>query len=366
LAGLLVLSMLSPALAGEDGDLGFDPTEKISVEWIPEAYPVVGANAASEAEMRKYTEKIVGSDHSFDMVPIPGGKFLLGSPDDEPDRSPDEGPQVELKIEPFWMMSTEITWDIYDYWSQKLDIARREQLKQETTKWDKLGDAVARPTAPYSDMTFEMGHDGYPAICMTDYAAKMFCKWLTAKTGRYYRLPTEAEWEYACRAGTTTAYSFGDDPADLDDYAWYFDNSPDGYAKVGTKKPNPWGLYDMHGNVTEWVLDQYIPDYYAQLKSGKVKAPFAIPTKPYPLAVRGGSWDDDAERLRSAARRGSDPSWKMQDPQIPQSIWYHTDALFLGFRVIRPLRTPTAEEAKLYEPDPAVIAEYKEAQGGKQ
>ena len=366
LAGLLVLSMLSPALAGEDGDLGFDPTEKISVEWIPEAYPVVGANAASEAEMRKYTEKIVGSDHSFDMVPIPGGKFLLGSPDDEPDRSPDEGPQVELKIEPFWMMSTEITWDIYDYWSQKLDIARREQLKQETTKWDKLGDAVARPTAPYSDMTFEMGHDGYPAICMTDYAAKMFCKWLTAKTGRYYRLPTEAEWEYACRAGTTTAYSFGDDPADLDDYAWYFDNSPDGYAKVGKKKPNPWGLYDMHGNVTEWVLDQYIPDYYAQLKSGKVKAPFAIPTKPYPLAVRGGSWDDDAERLRSAARRGSDPSWKMQDPQIPQSIWYHTDALFLGFRVIRPLRTPTAEEAKLYEPDPAVIAEYKEAQGGKQ
>ncbi len=366
LAGLLVVSMFSPALAGEDGGLGFDPTAKVSVEWIPEPYPVVGANAATEAEMRKYTEKIVGSDHAFDMVPIPGGKFLLGSPDSEPGRSPDEGPQVEVKIEPFWMMSTEITWDIYDYWSQKLDIARREQLKQETTKWDKLGDAVARPTAPYSDMTFEMGHDGFPAICMTEYAAKMFCKWLTAKTGRYYRLPTEAEWEYACRAGTTTAYSFGDDPAALGDHAWYFDNSPDGYAKVGTKKPNPWGLYDMHGNVTEWVLDQYIPDYYAQLKSGKVKAPFAVPTKLYPVTVRGGSWDDDAERLRSAARRGSDPSWKMQDPQIPQSIWYHTDALFLGFRVVRPLRTPTAEEAKLYEPDPAVIAEYKEAQGGKQ
>lgn len=366
LAGLLVLLMFSPARAGEDGDLGFDPTAKVSVEWIPEPYPVVGANAATETEMRKYTEKIVGSDHTFDMVPIPGGKFLLGSPDGEAGRSPDEGPQVEVKIEPFWMMSTEITWDIYDYWSQKLDIARREQLKQETTKWDKLGDAVARPTAPYSDMTFEMGHDGFPAICMTEYAAKMFCKWLTAKTGRYYRLPTEAEWEYACRAGTTTAYSFGDDPAALGDHAWYFDNSPDGYAKVGTKKPNPWGLYDMHGNVTEWVLDQYIPDYYAQLKGGKVKAPFAVPTKLYPVTVRGGSWDDDAERLRSAARRGSDPSWKMQDPQIPQSIWYHTDALFLGFRVVRPLRTPTAEEAKLYEPDPAVIAEYKEAQGGKQ
>jgi formylglycine-generating enzyme required for sulfatase activity len=202
-------------------------------------------------------------------------------------------------------------------------------------------------------------------ISMTQYAAKMYCKWLTATTGRYYRLPTEAEWEYAARAGTTTAYSFGDDPDDLDSYAWYFDNSEDQYQKVGKKKPNPWGLYDMHGNVAEWVLDQHVADFYKGLAGKTSKNPLAVPTKEFPCVVRGGSWDDDPEMLRSATRRRSEPDWKMQDPQIPQSIWYLTDAPFVGFRVVRPLRLPTPEEAKLYEPDVKTLREYVAAQGGK-
>jgi formylglycine-generating enzyme required for sulfatase activity len=85
------------------------------------------------------------------------------------------------------------------------------------------------------------------------------------KTGRFYRLPSEAEWEYACRAGTTTAYSFGDDPPKLGEYAWYFDNSDDAYHEVGQKQPNPWGLFDMHGNVAEWVLDAHDKGFYATL-----------------------------------------------------------------------------------------------------
>jgi formylglycine-generating enzyme required for sulfatase activity len=209
-------------------------------------------------------------------------------------------------------------------------------------------------------MTFGMGKEGYPAICMTQLAAKKYCEWLSAKTGRYYRLPTEAEWEYACRAGTTTAYSFGDDPQKLGDYAWYFDNSNEAYHKVGLKKPNPWGLHDMHGNVAEHVLDRYDPMFFQQLKASGMTArhPYNPPNALENRAVKGGSWDDDPEALRSAARRGSHKDWKIQDPQIPQSQWYYTDALFCGFRVVRPLREPPAEEKAKFAPDKIQV--YKE------
>ena len=170
--------------------------------------------------MKPYTEKIPATDVKFDMVPIPGGEFTMGSPDSEKGRKNDEGPQVQVKINPFWMGKCEVTWDEYELWGLGLDLQRRKVKNEQPTEVDKLADAVARPTKPYSDMTFGMGKEGYPAICMTQLAAKMYCKWLTAKTGHYYRLPTEAEWEYACRAGTNSAYSFGDDPAKLDEYAW--------------------------------------------------------------------------------------------------------------------------------------------------
>ena len=293
-----------------------------------------------------YTQTIPGSDVSFDMVPIPGGKFMMGSAEDEPNRKEDEGPVHTAEISPFWMGKHEITWEEFELFVYP-------EMSKETTALLAASniDGITQPTPPFVDMSFGMGKNGYPAINMTHYAAMAYCKWLTALTGDFYRLPTEAEWEYASRAGTSTAYSFGDDPAILAEYAWYFENSDGAYQKVGTKKANPWGLHDMHGNVAEWTLDGYLPAYPTE--EGEVKKdPWIKPDKLYPHVVRGGSWDDDPDALRSAARRASHPNWKQRDPQIPKSNWWMTDASFLGFRVVRPLHQPSPEEMAAYFADP--------------
>ncbi len=310
------------------------------------AIPLPDANAKSEADMKPYAELIEHTDGKIEMVPIKGGKFTMGSPKTEADRNADEGPQHEVEIAPFWMAKVEITWDVFEVWMFDLDIQRRKLSKIDANARDKAADEyqLAQPTRPYTDMTFSMGRKGYPAICMTQLAARTYCQWLSEKTGRYYRLPTEAEWEYACRAGTKTAYSFGDDLDDLDDYAWHYENSDEKYQKVGKKKANPWGLHDMHGNVSEWVLDSHALDTYKN-RVGKATAnPLVVPQKLYGRIVRGGSWDDDPDMLRSAVRSSSAESWKQQDPQIPQSIWYHTDATHVGFRIVRPLTEPSAKE----------------------
>lgn len=344
-----------------------DPSLEPAVLHMPKPVDNPAAEADAEKEMKPYAETIVGTDAKFEMVPIPGGVFKLGSPDSEEGRRKDEGPQAEVKIEPFWMGKCEVTWNEFELWGLGLDKQRRDAKKDAASNvWNKTADALAIPTKPYSDMTFGMGKEGYPAICMTQFAAKMYCKWLTAKTGRYYRLPTEAEWEYACRAGTKGPYSF--DAEEIDDYAWYADNSEEQYHKISQKKPNPWGLFDMHGNVAEWCIDEYVADCYKQIKDQPAVNPFTIVTKMFPQVARGGGWTDETEKLRSAARRGSTPDWKAQDPQIPQSIWYHTDADFVGFRVVRPLRVPTPEEAKRYEVtefEKVEFLDYQEAQAGK-
>jgi formylglycine-generating enzyme required for sulfatase activity len=340
------------------------PAAVPTVKWLPKGRAVKNADAKKPKEMKPYSEEILGTEVKFDMVPIPGGEFLMGSPKGEEGRKEDEGPQHKVKIAPFWMGKCEVTWMEYELWAMGNDVVQRDKEKYKKNPYDTLADAITRPSMPYCDMTFGMGKKDYPAICMTQLAAKTYCKWLSAKTGRYYRLPTEAEWEYACRAGTKTAYSFGDDAEKLDKYAWFYDNSDEQYQKVGKKKPNPWGLHDMHGNVAEWVLDQHTKKY--EPAGDKVlDNPLVIPKRLYPRCVRGGSWDDDPEALRSAARRGSEEEWKTQDCQIPQSVWYHTDATFVGFRVVRPLKAPSAEEAAKYEPEIEFIKEYLDKVDGK-
>jgi len=319
----------------------------------PPIVDVPDAEAATEAEMKPYRERIVAVDaHSaelqLEMVPVPSGEFLLGSPPDEPGRGDLESPQRSVKVSAFWMASHETTWDLYRVFMFDLD--RGADLPD--AAW---ADAVSRPTPPYRPMDFGMGVAGYPAISMTQLAARQFTKWLTMKTGRFHRLPTEAEWEYACRAGAATAWSFGNDPAEADRYAWHAGNSDHRYQQVARLEPNGWGLFDLHGNVAEWVLDAYAS--WADLAEGAAGGeplvdPIAWPTAEYPRSVRGGSWQDDPNDLRCAARRGSEAAWKRMDPQIPQSVWYHTNARFLGFRVVRPLHPPPAAEwERFWEPD---------------
>ncbi len=289
--------------------------------------------------MKAYRTTIPGTTVVFEMVPAPAGEFLMGTAGSERGHKPDESPRRRVRLEPYWIGKYEVSWDEYH-------LFMFSRQAGETPGADPVVDAVSRPTRPYVEMSFGMGINGYPAISMTQHGASKYAQWLSARTGHFYRLPTEAEWEYACRAGSQTAFSFGDNPAALHEYAWFAANSNGKYERTGTKKPNAWGLHDMHGNVLEWTLDAYTPTYpHSDLP---LLMPWTKAMNPYPHAVRGGSWNDEAENCRCGARLGSDPSWKMQDPQLPKSIWYHTDAQWLGFRLVRPLKVPTPAQMHAY------------------
>lgn len=294
---------------------------------VPDKLPLIEKHTHKD-----YTETLADRV-KFDMIAIPGGVYKMGTPESEKGRNKDEGPQHPVQIRPFWMGKFEIRWDEYDlYWEKKEGPPKTDK--------DKVVAMVSRPTPPYTDPTFGYGRTGNPALNVTHHAAMEFCRWLSAKTGKNYRLPTEAEWEWACRAGTTTAYSFGDDPKKLDDYAWYGDSAEEKPHKVGLKKPNPWGLHDMHGNVSEWCIDLYAKDFYAKFPLDKVTmSPVNLPlNKRYPYVARGGSWiDTDPKELRSGARRFSERDWLRRDPQRPQSVWWMTDADYVGFRVVCPI-----------------------------
>lgn len=299
---------------------------------VPDKLPLI-EKAAHEPYTEKLAERV-----SFDMVAIPGGVYLQGSPADEKKRKADEGPQHPVAIKPFWMGKCEVTWDEFDwFWTKRFPGGQPPPRPDITKKPDKLTDAITSPTPPYADETFGHGRINNPVLGISYHAAMEYCRWLSEKTGKKYRLPTEAEWEWACRAGTTTAYSFGDDPKKIGDYAWIEANANDKANLVGKKKANPWGLHDMHGNVSEWCIDFYAKDFYSKFPTDKVTLnPFNPPIdKRYSYIARGGSWIDPPEECRSAARRYSEKNWLRRDPQRPQSIWWMTEADYVGFRVIR-------------------------------
>ena len=282
-----------------------------------------------------YNLNIPGSAIQCKMMPVKAGSFLMGSNATEKNRKPDEGPQRNIDISAFWMDANEVTRDAFD-------IFYADQTTSENSKVD----AVTRPSPQYIDFSKGMGKEGgYPVNSLSQYAAIMYCRWLYTKTGIFYRLPTEAEWEYACRAGSTTTYYFGNDEKQLEKYAWFNNNSNQKFQKTGLKLPNAWGLYDMLGNVSEWTLDHYQERRMDSLQENTAD-PFVKPSMSrYPKSVRGGSFNEEANELRSAARFKSDPSWNRRDPQIPKSKWWLTDASSVGFRIICPFKQPDKEEA---------------------
>ncbi len=357
--------------------------------------------------MVPYQQTIPGTEIRFEMVPIPGGSFLMGSGENEKNRAPDEGPQTKIAVSPFWMSKYEVTWGEYqafmnlyadlkkiqglrylltDAQQVNLDDKSPEQVKEiqqaaarQTAARQALRvqlnaaeltalrkhlerppedvDAITAPTELYEpEITYQYGSDvDQPAVTMTQYAAKQYSKWLSKLTSRFYRLPSEAEWEYACRARTTTAYHFGDDVSLLKEYAWYQDNADSKLHAVGTKKPNPWGLHDMHGNVAEWVLDGYDPEGYPVDEKGLPEDRIVWPAEPFPRAIRGGSWEMPAEECRAASRlASSDEDWKEEDPSLPMSPWWFTTdpAQGIGFRLVEPLSVPDNEmKEKVWEID---------------
>ena len=302
------------------------------------AWLLVGCGSLRISESAVDTFEIPGTHIQFRMVLLPGGDFSLGSDPDEPGRDDDEGPRRRVSVDSFWIGEFEVTYDewvIFQY--------RNRDTRSSAVPGRLLDvDAVARPSPPYEDPSHGLGGPGRPAVGMTQWGALRYARWLSDKTGIFFRLPTEAEWEYACRAGSV--YDIGESDSEQREYAWFESNSDGRMHAVGSKRPNAWGLYDMLGNVAEWTLDQYEAGYYDLLVADAARNPWRQPTRLHPRTVRGGAYDDPPGALRCAGRIESSLSWKRRDPQIPKSIWWNTDSPFVGFRLVRPAMRPSAEE----------------------
>ncbi|MHC4764978.1 MAG: formylglycine-generating enzyme family protein [Planctomycetota bacterium] len=261
---------------------GPEATRETAREAGPEPSRLPTRDRSREFTHEQFTESIAGTAVSFVMKPVPAGRITL------------QGKAARVKA--FWISETEVTWNAYDVYIFGLD--RPEGAAAEGP------DAVTRPSKPYISMDRGFGHSGYPAISMSHHAARSFCAWLSDKTGRTYRLPTELEWQYACGLGNV-------DAARLGTHAWFRDNAGFRTHRIATRAPDDLGLYDMYGNASEWCTG----------------------TKGRPVTL-GGSYRDSAHAVGCGARVPPKDTWNASDPQIPKSVWWLADAGFVGFRVV--------------------------------
>ncbi len=290
--------------------LGGIPCAEAQTHEPPPATPTASTPKppdAKAADPGPFKQDIPAAAFAFDMLPIPG--------------------DATKNIKPFYLSKTEITWEAFDVFIYRLD--EPESKSTPATSAAPPADAITRPTKPYIPPDRGFGHEGFAAIGMSHHSAATFCAWLSAKSGRHYRLPTEAEWEHACLAGAKGPLPF-DDAAKLPDYAWCESNSADTTHPVAKKLPNAWGLHDMLGNVAEWCD---APDGAG--------------------AVRGGSYLDSADDIRPTTRSPNKPAWNASDPQVPKSKWWLANATHIGFRIVCDSPDPVNIKPPAQGPKPA-------------
>ena len=248
-------------------------------------------------EGKEYVETMPVSDYHFKMIPIPRGKVAVPDPEHP-------GATKEVEVGPFWICETETTWEMFDPFVDLEERAFMLDLPVDP-------DGITGPTPPYVPPDQGWGKEGYAALTMSFDSAEMFCRWLSKETGRQYRLPTEAEWEYACTAGKEKSIP----PEELDKYAWFAANSEKKTHPVKSKEPNEWGLYDMLGNAAEYCV-------------GMDGTP----------VLKGGYFDQGADQVSPDARipqsKENLDQWLEKDPQIPKSKWWLAGPTFHGFRIV--------------------------------
>lgn len=308
-------------------------------------------SATEVTAFENFIETIPGTAASISMIAVPGGEFTIGSPEDEPFREDNEGPQRRVRISPFFMGEVEVTWDqFWAFYSETMSEGRTPPAVIYANNSRDDIDAVSGPTPPFGLPDQGWGMGSRPAITMTHYSAQTFCQWLSLKTGKKYRLPTEAEWEYAARGGTQTPYFFEGNPRKLsnegflkdifkpdttgiDSHVIYVNNSDNRSQEPSETRPNPFGLKNMLGNVMEYCEDWYAEDSYESITDGELDP--KGPSEGTEHVVRGGHYNSDAADLRSAARSHTEhDDWLKTDPQNPKSIWWYSDVKGIGFRVV--------------------------------